>query len=93
MRKTDKKDMVAADTVTTRYGTHRVVFKRDVRGFVVVAPDLSGVVTWGKTITHAKEMAREAIELCIECLVEERQTHTSRRTSPASSHRRIAVPA
>ena len=58
--------------VETRYGTQLCVLEPDEkRGFIVTAPGLDGIITWGKNITHAKEMAREAIELCIEARAEE----------------------
>ena len=57
--------------VKTKYGEHRIILEKDERGYMVTAPGLKGVVTWGKNIAHAKEMAKEAIELCIECVAEE----------------------
>ena len=76
--------------VETRYGIHRIMLEPDAEGgFVVTALDLPGVVTWGKNTSHAEEMAREAIELCIECLVEERQVSRP----PRSSRARVAVQA
>ena len=60
-------------TVDTSYGSHRVTFERDERkGYVATAPDLPGVITWGKDLVEAKKMIREAIELCIECMAEAR---------------------
>ena len=59
--------------VQTRYGNHMIVLEPDERkGYVAIAPALPGVITWGENMTHAKEMAKEAIELCIESLVEKR---------------------
>lgn len=57
--------------VKTKYGEHKIILEKDEKGYVVTAPSLKGVVTWGKNINHAKEMAKEAIELCIECVAEE----------------------
>jgi predicted RNase H-like HicB family nuclease len=59
--------------VRTNYGNHVCVFEKDPEkgGYIVVANNLQGVVTWGKNLSEAKKMAREAIELCIECSVEE----------------------
>ncbi|MBI2454262.1 MAG: hypothetical protein HYV54_01680, partial [Parcubacteria group bacterium] len=48
--------------VKTKYGEHKIILEKDKRGYVVVAPGLKGVVTWGKDVKHAKEMAQEAIE-------------------------------
>ncbi|MBI2052172.1 MAG: type II toxin-antitoxin system HicB family antitoxin [Candidatus Sungbacteria bacterium] len=57
--------------VKTKYGEHRIVLEKDERGYMVIAPGLECVVTWGKNINHAKAMAKEAIELHIECIAEE----------------------
>lgn len=58
--------------VHTRYGTHLCVFEPDEKkGYIITAPGLEGVITWGRTINHAKEMVKEAIELAIECRAEE----------------------
>lgn len=62
--------------VHTLYGDHLGVFEPDEKkGFIVTVPGLPGVVTWGENITHAKKMAQEAIELCIECRAEEAVQH------------------
>ena len=37
-------------------------------GFTVVVPSLPGCITYGSTLTEAKEMAKEAIELYLESL-------------------------
>lgn len=66
--------------VKTRYGVHEVVLEKDEKGYVVEAPDLEGVLSWGKNIKEAKKMVQEAIELCIECLVEEEGVNISQRT-------------
>ena len=39
-------------------------------GFTVTVPSLPGCITWGEDIAHAKEMAREAISLYLEDMVE-----------------------
>ena len=58
-------------SIETSYGSHRVIFEPDERkGYVAVAPDLQGVITWGKNLTEAKRMIREAIELCVESMAE-----------------------
>ena len=65
--------------VHTSYGDHLSVFEPDEKkGFIVTVPGLPGVVTWGRSIMHAKQMAREAIELCIECKAEEVVKHATR---------------
>ena len=62
-----KKKTVVVDT---GYGSYVVVLEQDERrGYVAIVPALPGVITWGATIAQAKEMAKEAIELCIESLV------------------------
>jgi len=65
--------------VKTRYGNHVCVLEPDEVGYTVTVPGLSGVVTWGKTLEQAKKMAKEAIELCVECLAEERISVAPRR--------------
>ena len=58
--------MKNTDFISACYGSHRVSFEADERrGIVAIASDLPGVITWGKNLVHAKEMIREAIELCI----------------------------
>lgn len=58
--------------VQTPYGRYLCELESDEkRGFIVTVPGLPGVITWGKNVTHAKEMAKEAIELCVECRAEE----------------------
>lgn len=57
-------------TIETKYGLHTIVLQPDEKkGYIVTAPSLEGVITWGKNIVHAQAMAQEAIELCIESLV------------------------
>lgn len=65
MRKSEKK--IRAE-VKTDYGAFSVVLERepDIGGYMVTAPKVADVVTWGKTIAHAKRMAKEAIECSIE---------------------------
>ena len=55
-------------SIKTRFGAHVCVFEKDTRGYVVTAKDVRGVVTWGKNMAHAKEMAKEALELMIESI-------------------------
>lgn len=50
-------------TIKTRFGAHICVFDPDEKGYVVTAKDVPGVVTWGKNLTEAKDMAKEALEL------------------------------
>jgi len=67
------KNLKKTSIVDTSYGSHRVIFERDERkGYVATALDLPGVTTWGRNLVEAKEMVREAIELCIECMAEAR---------------------
>ena len=67
--------------IQTLYGPHDCVLESDEKkGFIATAPGLPGVITWGKDIAHAKKMAKEAIELCIECL-----RSSSRRGSPLAN--------
>lgn len=74
MQRNKAKKIVAVDT---SYGSHRVIFERDERkGYAATALDLPGVSTWGKNLAEAKEMIREAIELCVECMAEARIAFT-----------------
>ncbi|MEK9174799.1 MAG: type II toxin-antitoxin system HicB family antitoxin [Patescibacteria group bacterium] len=57
--------------IHTKYGDHLIVLERDGQGYMVTVPGLREIITLGENITHAKNMAKEAIELTIECLVEE----------------------
>ena len=43
-------------------------------GFTVTVPSLPGCITWGEDIEHAKSMAREAISLYLEDMVEHGET-------------------
>lgn len=43
-------------------------------GFTVVVPALPGCVTYGKNLAEARKMAREAIELYLESLIEDGET-------------------
>ncbi len=57
-------------SIKTRYGAHICTFDPDSErgGFVVTAKDVPGVVTCGKDLAEAKEMAKEALELMIETI-------------------------
>ncbi|MDP3764528.1 MAG: type II toxin-antitoxin system HicB family antitoxin [bacterium] len=57
--------------VKTKYGDHLIVLERDGKNYMVTVPGLREIITQGENIAHAKDMAKEAIELTIECLVEE----------------------
>ena len=54
--------------VKTDYGVFSVVLEHepDIGGYMVTAPKVADVVTWGKNLAHAKRMAREAIECSVE---------------------------
>lgn len=71
MRISIKKNKVTQVLVPTRYGGHLCEVEQDDKGYMITALYLPGVTTWGRSMSHAKEMAQEAIELCIECLAEE----------------------
>ena len=77
-----KKQQIRRVLIPTRYGRHMAMLEPDERkGFIVTVPDLPGVITWGENISHAKEMAEEAIELCIECLAEQVRTKARSRNA------------
>lgn len=58
--------------VKTTFGIFECIFESNTpeNGYTVTVPKLSGVVTCGDTLREAKKMAREAIELHCECLLE-----------------------
>jgi len=67
------KKKVREEKIQTSYGTFETIFHSNVpeRGYTVTAPRLKGMVTCGDTLNEARTMAREAIELHCECLIEE----------------------
>jgi predicted RNase H-like HicB family nuclease len=68
--------------ISTDYGSHVCVFKPDgEKGFIVTAPGVEGMITWGKDLEHAKKMAKECLELCVECLIERRHGKKQPRTA------------
>jgi len=55
--------------IQTDYGSHICIIEPDInKSFIIKAKNLPGVITCGKNRTQAINMAKEAIELCIECL-------------------------
>ncbi len=54
--------------VKTNYGEFAIILKTepDMGGLMVTVPKKPDVVTWGKTQSHAKRMAIEAIECSVE---------------------------
>lgn len=85
------KQQVKKYNVKTKYGSHEALFDADDKGYTVTVPGLPGVVTWGESIAHAKKMAEEAIELCVECLVEEDHPRQSNGPKPKASKVRTKV--
>lgn len=67
-----KHKRITADLETKR-GTYEAVFKWDAKdkAYIVNVPSLSGVVTFGKNLKDAKRMAKDAIELYCECLIDD----------------------
>lgn len=63
-----KKGTKIKTEVETEYGKYSVTFEpeRDMGGYMVTAPKRPDVITWGKTLAHAKRMAKEAIECSVE---------------------------
>ena len=52
--------------------TYRIVLRKEPEGaYTAFVPSLPGCITWGNTVEHALEMAKEAIEGCIAVLKEE----------------------
>ena len=62
--------MKKKSAVKTQYGVFDITLspesEKKIKGYVVTVPKVRGVVTWGKTLVHARKMAKEAIECAIE---------------------------
>ncbi len=60
-------------SIVTKRGTYSVVLKWDSRdkAYLVSIPSLPEVITFGKTLADAKRMAKDAIELHCDCLIDE----------------------
>ncbi len=54
--------------IKTQYGSFSCVFEPepDMGGYMVTVLKLPAAITWGKTLAHAKKMAKEVIECVIE---------------------------
>lgn len=54
--------------VVTDYGPYVVVLEHepDMGGYMITVPKRPDVISWGKNLTHAKRMAKEAIECSVE---------------------------
>jgi len=66
MRSVSKKPSLKTADIQTKYGIYAVTFERDGRGYAVSVPRRPEVATYGNTLTDAKRMAQEAIEVAIE---------------------------
>ncbi len=58
--------------IQTKNGTYNIIIwwdKKD-KAYLVKVPSLPGVVTFGKTLVEAKKMAKDAIELYCDCVLE-----------------------
>ena len=52
--------------------TYRIVLRKEAEGtYTVIVPSLPGCITWGESVDHAIEMAKEAIGAYVEVLKEE----------------------
>jgi antitoxin HicB len=52
------------------YYNYKVMLRPEPEGgFTVIVPSLPGCMTYGATLSEAKEMAKEAIELYLESLI------------------------
>lgn len=59
--------------IQTKTGKYEVLIwydKKD-KAYLVRVPNLPGVVTFGTTLSEAKKMAKDAIELYCDCLLKE----------------------
>lgn len=52
--------------ISTQYGLFDVVFERDGKQYLVSVPQRPDIVTFGRSLSHARRMAKEAIEVSIE---------------------------
>ena len=54
--------------VKTKYGSYKSIFESepDMGGYMITVPQRPDVISWGKTIAHAKRMAKEAVECSVE---------------------------
>lgn len=55
-------------TIKTKYGSYKSIFEPepDIGGYMITVPQRPDVISWGKTVAHAKQMAKEAIECSVE---------------------------
>ena len=62
------KSLKKTAVIKTKYGSYGCLFEPepDMGGYVVTAPRVQGVVSWGKNLAEAKRMAIDAIEGIIE---------------------------
>ncbi len=52
--------------------TYRILLRKENEGtYTVIVPSLPGCITWGESVEHAIDMAKEAIEAYVEVLKEE----------------------
>lgn len=58
-------------SVKTKYGSFQCSFEpeKDMGGYAVEARNVSGAISWGRTLAEAKRMITEAIEGAIEAKV------------------------
>lgn len=68
MMKNSKVNKKIEIKVETLYGVFQVVLEPepDMGGYMVSVPKRPDVVSWGKTLSHARRMAKEAIECSVE---------------------------
>lgn len=55
--------------------TYRIVLRKEDDGnYTAIVPALPGCITWGESVDHAIEMAKEAIVAYVEVLKDEGET-------------------
>lgn len=59
--------------IQTKRGVYEAVFKWEEKDnvYIVTIPSLPSVFTFGKSIAKARKMAKDAIELYCDCLIED----------------------
>lgn len=53
--------------------TYRIILEPDEGGFHAFVPALPGCHTWGKSISEAREMVRDAIDVYLRSLIADRK--------------------
>lgn len=70
------------------------MIRKEVNGsYLVMFPDFPGCVTFGNTFEQAEKMGKEALELWLEVLNEEKEEYFIYKEAPIFSGFRVNIPA